>query len=107
MPWGGQAFPYLMHHPNTFHQTENYGSQSERSGEATPARADACCCCCSHPPPPTPSDCPAGHGAQQAAAAGPDDDGDRTGVWNGPAPRGYVERPMHVSEQQAAAAASA
>jgi hypothetical protein len=24
--WKGQAFSYLMHHPNKFHQTENYGS---------------------------------------------------------------------------------
>jgi hypothetical protein len=26
--WKGQAFPYLLHHPNSFLQTENYGSKA-------------------------------------------------------------------------------
>ena len=24
--WKGNPFPFLMHHPNAFHQSENYGS---------------------------------------------------------------------------------
>jgi hypothetical protein len=30
--WKGQAFSYLMHHPNEFHKTENYGSKPAAAG---------------------------------------------------------------------------
>jgi hypothetical protein len=36
--WKGQAFPYLLHHPNSFLQTENYGSQ-RRTGARGSLRA--------------------------------------------------------------------
>ena len=37
-----------------------------------------------------------GHNEHTAAAAEGDQGSDRTGVWNGPAPRGYVANPTHV-----------
>jgi hypothetical protein len=34
--WKGQAFPYLVHHPNTFLKTENYGSARASGSHAAP-----------------------------------------------------------------------
>lgn len=28
--WKGKAFPFLLHHPNAFLQTENYGSARQQ-----------------------------------------------------------------------------
>jgi hypothetical protein len=36
--WKGQAFPYLMHHPNKFHQTENYGSAGAAAAAHAPGQ---------------------------------------------------------------------
>ena len=45
-----------------------------------------------------------GHGGpaeqQEQQEAGSSGRSDRTGTWNGPAPRGYVAEPMHVSKWQ-------
>ncbi|PRW21059.1 Alcohol dehydrogenase [NADP(+)] [Chlorella sorokiniana] len=51
-----------------------------------------------------------GHGhvqqeQQQQEEASSSGRGDRTGTWNGPAPRGYVAEPMHAQDESRAAAA--
>ncbi|PSC71722.1 Alcohol dehydrogenase [NADP(+)] [Micractinium conductrix] len=78
--WAGKGgFTHLMHHPG-FMQTENYGSA--RHGHSG-AHA---------------------HEEEEASSSGR---GDRTGVWNGPAPRGYSAQPMHAQDESAAADAAA
>ncbi|GBF92732.1 alcohol dehydrogenase [Raphidocelis subcapitata] len=81
--WKGQAFPYLMHHPNSM-KTENYGS----------ARAAASGGGHGH-----------GHGGAAATSSGTGSDTTQrsgTGTWLGPAPRGQAQ-----DAQPAAAAAAA
>lgn len=69
--WKGRAFPYLLHHPNSFLQTENYGSarQTEQHGHGSSGYGHAAA---------APSH---GPGSDVHAPAG-------TGTWNGAAPRG-------------------
>lgn len=78
--WKGQAFSYLMHHPNKFHQTENYGS----------SRAAA-----------------AGHQqeARQVSSSSDVNTPAGTGTWHGPAPRGAANPEAALAAADKAAAA--
>ncbi|GAX80958.1 hypothetical protein CEUSTIGMA_g8393.t1 [Chlamydomonas eustigma] len=65
--WKGQAFSYLVHHPNSFLKTENYGSARASGSHAAP-----------------------GHHTYAASGHmdGESDFQAGTGTWNGPAPTG-------------------
>lgn len=60
--WVGLAFPYLLHHPNAFLKTENYGSKKAGHGHE--------------------------QGPERASSSSDTTSSARTGTWNGPAPRG-------------------
>lgn len=76
--WSGRGgFTHLLHHPG-FVKTETYGSARHAQG---PQEQEE-------------------HQAASTSGRG----GDRTGVWKGPAPRGYVAEPMHAQDESQAAA---
>mmetsp|Transcript_17860 Transcript_17860/g.30632 ORF Transcript_17860/g.30632 Transcript_17860/m.30632 type:complete len:406 (+) Transcript_17860:89-1306(+) len=70
--WKGVAFPFLMHHPNSFLKTENYGSakghSSQPHGEHSNQRG----------------------GSDTQTSAG-------TGTWNGAAPQGYMRNGVNTA----------
>lgn len=113
MEWAGtHAFPYLMHHPNSFLQSENYGTASAcRTIMPHWMPGMPCWPQCAWPVS-TPLTLPpaafsTGHAGD--THAGPPtqhpQQAARTGTWDGPAPRGYVAEPMHAQDQPARAAA--
>lgn len=115
MDWANKGgFTHLLHHPG-FLKSENYGSAREWP-PATPPPAAAPTrrlhrrrlhLAPAHRPTCVLAPRAAGHGhgeEEEHEEAGSSGRGDRTGVWNGPAPRGYVAEPMHVSWGGGAAA---